>query len=204
MQRPSQKKNNILIIAALKNELNPVKEKLLDTASPKYNLNFLITGIGSAKTIDKLVNYTQSQSIDIIINIGSCGSLDDELKIGEIVFPEKFYSKSDENQKLFEISIQDNHKLTDSYKTGVIFTSKTPVASTDEKILLKKTSNADVVDMESYWVADFCQQHNIRFLSIKVVSDFSEGISIKTFKEQMKKVAGNLVAPVEHFLETIE
>jgi len=61
------------------------------------------------------------------------------------------------------------------HATGRLLTLDQPVLSAEEKKELRRTFEADLVDMETSAVAAVCNEKLVRFLSIRVISDDAHG-----------------------------
>lgn len=192
----------ILITAAIKDELTPTRENL--NLSPVKNINpdFLITGIGRNKTLEKLSHYLASNTVSGILNIGTCGSLNKAHKKGLLIMPTSYIAMT--NNSLRQITptpiIQENPA---GLKKSILFTSQKALYQTNEKTTVRNKTGADIVDMEAFWIAEFCNQHNIHFNSLKVVSDEMQDFSLTEFKQELRQNAQLLAKPVEKLIRTI-
>ena len=204
MKQLKQNKKNLLIIAALKNEINPVKFYFKDFALLNLKTHFLVTGIGNQKSIKKLTEYCKNNKPDYILNIGTCGSMSDDYKIGDVFIPCEVINLGKNIAETLKLNIHNYEKMPITYKIGKLISSEIPIVEKTQKVELQKLSDADTVDMETFWIAEFCQQQGIAFSSIKVVSDFAENVSIKSFKKQLEKIANLLIEPVEMFIKMVE
>ncbi len=145
---------NILIVTALKKELARIKgnafiKQLID----KEIISTTISGLGEQSLHFINENKDFLKQFDLIVNCGVCGSVNEKINLFEAVYPTKF---------IFENSfvVFDNGNFS-------IETVKKPILEKSEKLKIK----ADLIDMESYYFANFCKQNNINFKAIKVVSD---------------------------------
>jgi nucleoside phosphorylase len=197
VQQLSPNKIKLLIIAALKNEILPVKNYLKDFYSETIIIDFLITGVGKNTALQKISDYHQQNPVDFLLNIGTCGSLDDDTHLGAIIFAEEFICKAADSRQKIKGELLQKINLPAAYRFGKFYSSETPVLKTEEKERIKKNYNVDFVDMEGYWLAEYCQLNNIDFLSVKVVSDFAENVSIKEFREKLPELAKKLTEPTD-------
>ncbi len=88
-------------------------------------------------------------------------------------------------------------------KKSILFTSQKALYQTNEKTTVRNKTGADIVDMEAFWIAEFCNQHNIHFNSLKVVSDEMQDFSLTEFKQELRQNAQLLAKPVEKLIRTI-
>lgn len=204
MKQLKQNKKNLLITAALKNEINPVKFYFKDFTFKNLKIHFLVTGIGKQISIIKLTEYCKNNKPDYILNIGTCGSMSDDYKIGDVLIVSEVINLDNNIGETFKLNIHNYERMPITYKIGKLISSEVPIVEKTQKIELQILSDADAVDMETFWIAEFCQQQGIEFSSIKVVSDFAENVSIKSFKKQLEKIANLLIEPVEMFIKMVE
>lgn len=73
-------KTSILISAATERELLAVKN--LDYGE-NFDIDFLLTGVGSAVTVYSLMKYLRNNKADFIVNVGIAGSFSPEHLIGD-------------------------------------------------------------------------------------------------------------------------
>lgn len=201
MEILEHKKTSLLIIAALKNELAPIKKYLNEFNFDNIIIDFLISGVGKKNTLKNINNYYQTTAPDFVLNVGTCGCLNSCFEIGTIVVPNSFIS--DDEEKI-EIDIQKMMKSPKKYNTATLVSSKTPIVKAKQKEELYKLTQADVVDMEAFWVAEFCQQNGIPFISLKVISDYAENLTISEFKQQLSKIASLLTKPAIDIIKMVE
>jgi len=144
----------ILLVTALKREL----KRILSIATirnlvEKGNIEVAVSGLGNLTASYINNNSNTLKQFNQIVNCGICGSVNNEIKLFQPVFPKKFIF---ENQEV----------VIDS--TGLsIITVKHPVFKKSEKLKLE----GDLIDMESFYFAYFCKKNNIKFSAIKIVSD---------------------------------
>jgi hypothetical protein len=114
-----------------------------------------------------------------LISFGFGGSLAPNLRIGDIVLCREFHCHSiQENPQ-----IHQSHKdLIDSaarvmeskrvnYLAGALLTVDTLVSRPGEKAKLGEIYPANVVDMESFWIAEAAARRGIPFLGVRAISD---------------------------------
>ncbi len=184
----------ILFTAALKLELNPVKNFLFNNFSQDLinNFDFHIIGIGIKNTIKNITTYLDNKNYDFVFNIGSAGGLNPDFNIGDILYPVKFINKERNITNNIKLEIDEKYNVT----PGILFTSKVPILDKIHKETIIEKYKADAVDMESFYIADLCKNHNIPFVSLKVISDLAESKSIVKFRQQLEMVIDNLYKPV--------
>lgn len=186
----------LLFIVAMEEECEHLKSLLLESCDihgnlvapfidsyiklHKYSADILITGIGMVNSmiaISKLSRYTNLDSYDCILNIGSVGARG-KYKIGDIVNIGLVYDGD------FDLTIFDY----DLYEVPVLGKFlEIPDGSCTCITLSKFMSNSSyihefddyVVDMELYGIKAILDSisSNIMFKSYKVVTDNTDGMS---------------------------
>jgi nucleoside phosphorylase len=139
--------------------------------SPNHqNHNFQIspTPIG-CKAVDKyLQSLDHPQQYHQVIVMGLCGSLNPQLKVGNIVI----YSECMYQSQILKCNPLSINTAKPPVKSPVkSLTSDRLIYLATEKQNLYQTTNCDVVDMEGYVVLEFFGKLNIPVSMIRVVSD---------------------------------
>lgn len=100
-----------------------------------------------------------------IINIGFCGALDKDLKIGDVIVADKV---------LFSTQMFGCQPVitSESFRQGAICTSTRIAATATEKEQLRR-SGAIAVEMEAGGIAMYAQEKGIPFFCVRVVSDLA-------------------------------
>ncbi|MDR0869269.1 MAG: hypothetical protein LBN39_00605 [Planctomycetaceae bacterium] len=110
-----------------------------------------------------------------IISAGFAGGLSKRLKRYNVCFPEMLIRKSDGAMldvsqpvpQLFYGDLPIENKLA-------LLTADEAVFAPKEKSSLQKETGAELVDMETFAVADVCRKRNVPFLSVRIVLDTAE------------------------------
>jgi len=212
-------------ISAIKNKMNNIEEEsIYGLIFYKGNINntkYIIvkSGVGkvnAARTTQLLVDKF---SIKAIINIGSAGGLNDNLKIGDIVIGEKLVQHDfdatvfgrekgyiPDTGKFFEshkflISKLENvaQKFEDKFNVclGTIATGDTFLTDVNKKESIKLDFNADCVEMEGAAIAQVCTLNNIPFIVIRGISDIPNGnnhIDFNTYLETASKRVADVIS----------
>ena len=195
----------ILIVVATEIELGKIKDELLFNGSTiknnktyiykKLEIDFLILGIGIPSTIYFLTKKLLQKKYSLVINIGICGSFNNNLQIGTCV-----NVISDE---FADIGITDaNNKFTTLFNEGFINANNHPfiggklisenkyftvklkdvtaitVNNTSgnwEQIKMRRAKfNTDIETMEGAAVAYVCLLEDIYFVQIRSISNYVE------------------------------
>ena len=156
------KKNDILILVALKKELP--KEIL-------HDFNIIYTGVGKVNAAFSIYDSYLKYKPSFIINYGTAGALNKKLKglVKITSFCDRdFISTS----KLIKIN-------NDGYS-----------CSTGETAVMNGLKlNSDLVDMEAYVYAKFSQKFNIKFECYKFVSDYADKNTLNNWSKNIFKGA---------------
>jgi len=139
----------------------------------KHNLDFLISPIPiGCKSVSKhLENLKNPQQFSRAIAMGLCGSLNPDLKVGDVVVYAECLYLGNLAQILQCTFIP---KTTNEVTSVKALTSDRLIYLASEKQNLYKTTNCDVVDMEGYAILEFFSKINIPVGMIRVVSDDSD------------------------------
>jgi len=214
------------IIVAEEKELIEVKNKMFNIE--EINLYEKIFYKGLIKTEEVLVvksnvgkvnaaRVTQMMidkfNIKFIINVGTAGSLDNRLDIGDIVVSENLvqydFDVTPFGRKLGEIEnigedIKVDKNILDIFKelnvfTGCIATGDKFIVDKAEKEILKKEFNALCIEMEGASIAQVCKLNNVPFIVIRSITDKKDGsskIEFNTFLESSSKKAAELLSEI--------
>ena len=214
--------NTIGIIAAMQEEMNEIK-KIMNNVQEKtiYELKFyegtinnknivlVESGVGkvnAARTTQVLIdNY----KIDAVINVGSAGSANQALQIGDIVIgktlvqhdfditafghPKGYISnvgekiKSDENLiKSMEQTIENLKNKEFKIKIGTIASGDIFCTEPRMKEKIRDKFNADAIEMEGAAIAQVCKLDNMPILVIRSISDSPNGNNNITFEQYLE------------------
>ncbi|XBC41954.1 MAG: 5'-methylthioadenosine/adenosylhomocysteine nucleosidase [Buchnera aphidicola (Kaburagia rhusicola rhusicola)] len=229
------KKNiKIGIIGALNEEIIFLRQKIKYLKKTKVHSQIFYTGqlncidiiltksgvgkVSASITCTMLLNLYK---IDLIINVGTAGSLDIKLVPGSIVLPNNtcyhdvnltaFGYELGQIQKLPQLFSANNYmiRLTEicMLKSNIYY-NKNLIISGDsfinkkkyKKILKERFPTAIAVDMESTAIAQVCYQFKKPLLIIKSISDYSDNYALSNFKEfsnlaskQFSKITQNIL-----------
>jgi len=94
----------------------------------------------------------------VIFSAGFAGALDSELKVGDIVRPQRVINASDGSS----VALEGGEGVLVSFSS---------VANPGQKARLRESFSADAVDMEAAAVARAAHAHGIEFAVVKAISD---------------------------------
>ena len=202
MQKP-----NIFLFTAFEGEVKPILNLPTMISETTFNnikvrtfdfdnrkINVLITGMGKKKTKKILSDVADFIENGVIINIGTAGSLNNKLQIGDWFSINKVFS----DDKVIET---DNCNI---FHTASILTSDSEITNEEIKQKHHKKYCADLVDMESFHIAEFAKQKNMPCYAVKMVSDHAnEGTNTITALKNTMKIHYNPHA-AENFVKVIK
>lgn len=225
------------IITAMQEEMQEIENIMEEKKTQKiYELNFITGKINSTDVVlveagVGKVNASRTTQIlidnfetDAIINVGTAGSANDELEIGDIVIGEKVvqhdfditafghpkgfisnvgqYVESD--KILIEKMEQTVLKMQDSefkIKIGTIASGDIFCTEAKMKEKIRSKFNADAIEMEGAAIAQVCKLDNVPFIIIRSISDKPNGNNNITFNLFLEKASKRCAKIIKEFLE---
>lgn len=224
------------IIAAMQEEMQEIENIMTEKENKKiYELNFITgkincaevvlveSGIGKVNAARTTQILIDNFYIDAIINVGSAGSTNDELDIGDIVIGNKIiqhdfditafghpkgfisnvgqYVESDAT--LIEKMKQTISKMQDNefkIKIGTIASGDIFCTELKMKEKIRNKFEADAIEMEGAAIAQVCKLDNIPFLIIRSISDKPNGNNHITFDQFLEKASKRCAKIIKEFL----
>ena len=224
------------IIAAMQEEMNEIKNIMTElTEKNIYELQFFEGKIGNAECVlvqagVGKVNASRctqilidNYDIEYVVNVGSAGSANNSLNIGDIVIGKilvqhdfditafghkKGYisnvgeniSSDDKLIKKFEKIINNNDKEEYNIKVGTIASGDIFCTDIKMKEKIKYKFNADAIEMEGAAIAQVCYLDKIPFIVIRSISDTPNGSNEITFEEYLKLASRRCASLLNEFL----
>lgn len=224
------------IIAAMQEEMQEIKKIMHNIEKIKiYELTFfkgniknenivlVESGVGKVNAARVTQILIDNFKIKGIINVGSAGSCNDELEIGDIVIGKKLvqhdfditafghekgfisnlgqFVESDEllinkmEETIKKIKNKDFDIKIGTIASGDIFCTKPKMK---EKI--KTKFNADCIEMEGAAISQVCKLDNIPFLIVRSISDKPNGKNEITFDKFLEKASKRCAYILNEFL----
>lgn len=210
----------IAIITAMAEETLPILKKLgnvvaQDTLSGvlvrqielEGNTIYLATsGIGEIRAALTVQLLRDLFDIDVVLNFGFVGALNNALDIAELVIAERVchyqfdlsaidgtlvgqYDNRDDRYFYLDQTLIDRvlSAIGISMKKVTVASGDKFIADKNDKTVLKNEFNCDICDMEISGLALACERNNIPLLSIKVVSDKADESASASFLDVVKK-----------------
>jgi adenosylhomocysteine nucleosidase len=185
----------LVILGALRLEIAGIENCLTDRrystleqysiCKGKYNgknVLLVLTGVGREKAEKAAHLVLKSYPVKLLVSLGFGGALHPDLVGGDIVLCSNIHCGSGEEARQKHVSHADIHSdlgraLTGgsvNFRSGDLVTVIKPAMNRQEKQELQRNFNADVVDMESYWIAAVAAEWQVPFLSVRTISDTLE------------------------------
>ncbi|MCI8700375.1 MAG: 5'-methylthioadenosine/adenosylhomocysteine nucleosidase [Clostridia bacterium] len=224
------------IIAAMEEEKNAIKNIMKNIKENKiYELIFtegtineeqcvlVESGVGKVNSSRTTQIMIDKYDIKYIINVGSAGSLVEELNIGDIVIGRKiiqhdfditaFGHKKGYISNIGECVLSDE-KLINKFekilkeidekeiktKIGTIATGDIFCTETKMKNKIKEKFNADAIEMEAASIAQVCYLDKIPFIILRSISDTPNGKNKITFEEYLELASKRCAEMLEKFI----
>ena len=225
------------IIAAMKEEMQEIKNIMQEIKEEKiYELTFIKgkindknivlveAGVGKVNAARVTQILIDKFDVQAIINVGSAGSANDELDIGDIVIGKKIvqhdfditafghpkgyisnvgqYVESD--AQLINKMEQTINKLDQNefkIKIGTIASGDIFCTELQMKNKIRTKFNADAIEMEGAAIAQVCKLDNIPFIIIRSISDKPNGNNEITFDKFLEKASKRCAIIIKEFFE---
>lgn len=225
------------IIAAMEEEMQEIKNIMTDIVEEKiYELIFIKgrindknvvlveAGIGKVNAARVTQILIDKFNIEAIINVGSAGSANDELDIGDIIIGKKIvqhdfditafghpkgyisnvgqYVESDiQLIKKMEQTINNLDTQEFKIKIGTIASGDIFCTELQMKNKIRTKFNADAIEMEGAAIAQVCKLDNIPFIVIRSISDKPNGNNEITFDKFLEKASKRCAIIIKEFFE---
>lgn len=214
----------IALIGAMPEEVAIIKKEIVNLKINKIahvefyegiyqnkNVVLMLSKPGKVNAAIATTLLLDNYPIDYVINIGTCGSLDNELEIGDMVvgtqvvhfdvdathfgydfgqvpqMPAFYESDKELVEKALTINLESNN-----ITFGLVGTSDSFISDKEKKQeILNKFPNMLVVEMEAAAIAQTCYNFGVKFIICRSVSDKAEEGNRITFDEFLEIAAKN-------------
>ncbi|MBI4304223.1 MAG: hypothetical protein HY665_07820 [Chloroflexi bacterium] len=183
----------LALLGALKEELAGIKRLMAieETISEqgcqvykgKYQGRGILlaqTGMGREKAEFAASFVLQRYPVTTLVSFGFAGALTGELKVGDVILCSTLacgegmpglHKSCQCDISLVTLLAEAMEEKGFSFQLGTSVSVIQPVSSPEAKQALGQTFAADIVDMESYWLARIAADRGIPFLAIRAISD---------------------------------
>ena len=228
---------NYGIIAAMQEEMQEIQKIMKNIQKIEiYGLNFIKgeindklvvlveAGVGKVNATRTAQLLIDKFDIDVVINIGSAGSANDKLNIGDIVIGKKLvqhdfditafghpkgyisnvgqYLESDTQlMKKMEKAIKDLENIDFKILVGTIASGDIFCTDIKMKEKIRNKFEADAIEMEGAAIAQVCKLDDIPFIVIRGISDSPNGNNEITFEQYLEKASKRCSQIIEKFFE---
>lgn len=201
----------VAIISAMESEISSIKENIKNISIEKYRNTQFYIGTYNDNTIimntcfEGKVNSAMNTQmlidkydVDVVINIGVAGGIDNKVKVGDIVIATQTL-QHDYNiealgykrglvlgiDKIYvpcfnDVDISNVHK-------GIIASGDLFISDKETKNKINKKYNALAVDMESASIAHVCFVNEIKCICVRAISDSDDKMEFRTFLDMAVK-----------------
>ena len=133
----------------------------------------LLTGMGQKNAAERLQKELAARPASLVLTCGFAGALNPDLSVGDILFDED--ESAGLKKKLAELGA----------KPGGFYCAEKVASTAQEKEVLRNTSNADAVEMESAAIRAICREKKIPSATVRVISDAADEDLPLDFNEVM-------------------
>jgi futalosine hydrolase len=161
----TEKENNIILQKAT--SIRKIGQWLTSAIIGKLEIHFLVSGIGLPTTIYRVTSLLASQHYNLVINCGTAGSFDENLKLGTIVnvaneqFGDLGANDNGTFQTMFDLHYADKNSFP--FMEGkLVNTNKINICSAIEALPLVNSITVNSESGESHEIAfrkDFFSTH---------------------------------------------
>jgi len=226
----------IAIVTAMAEETLPILKKLgnvvdENTISGVYvrkiqlsndTIYLSTSGVGEIKAAMAVQLLVDLFDVEIVLNFGFVGALNENLNVSEIVIPNKVCHYQFDISKLNGTEIGQYGDKEDRYlrldtslidlvlaatkkdiKEVTVASGDKFVSSLEDKQRLVKEFKCDICEMELAGITLACERNNLPLLSIKVVSDKADNSATESFNTIMEKGLTNYEEILPSILKAI-
>lgn len=156
----------------------------------------IVSRIGKACAAIAVTKAILSEQPDIVINIGSAGTLTHA--IGDIIVSTHFEDRNFAQTELPNIIYEycENNAYENSFpsiiKNKEVWKNDFIVNTGDDFVTTELQAHGDAFDMESFAELLACRSENVPFISIKYITDIIGQNSIKLWAEKLEEARTSL------------
>ena len=167
-----------------------IPEEKIEINIPNVEVIYVETGMGKVNAAMKTMRAICEYHPDMVINYGSAGTLNHN--IGDIIVCNRFIDRDLQKVTLDGVvseivfcTDEARHVLTEQRLTERAKVLWGTCNTGDSFITSGADIEGDVIDMESYAMADVCREMGIPFVSVKYVTDVVEQNSVESWQEKL-------------------
>jgi adenosylhomocysteine nucleosidase len=175
----------------------------------------MAVGIGKVKSAASIQYLLDHFSVEALIFTGMAGSVNPEVKVGDIVISKKVAQHDfdlggkgiveekkipwlEANPELIDLAVRASRELgfEGNLHVGKVLTGDQAIVDSKKRKWLWNTFHGDCVEMEGAAVASVCLQNKIPFIIIRAVTDLADEYTQNNFRRKMSQAcedAANIV-----------
>lgn len=139
-----------------------------------HPITWTISGVGRDAASRAAQLMIDGHRPHTLISAGFAGALAPDLEHGNVLIPDRILNDRHECVYTLVSIDQIPFLVTKTRKPRALITVDSAITSKEAKAQLRKSSNADLVDMESAAVAQIAREADIPFLAVRAISDTSD------------------------------
>ena len=163
----------IPVVVALKSEIRS-DDKIMEEFDRSGKFCLVVAGMGKRKVKEKVEEMERRFTIEGFISAGFAGGLVPDLRAGQLVLVKEIGNTSN-NNRVFTADTDWREKTGEilgmNLRSDFLITANFQAGTRKEKEELREVYGADLVDMESYWIAERADDLGVPFLGLRVVYD---------------------------------
>lgn len=189
-----------LVFGAMKEELAVLRER----ADPRFRTQIFQTGVGKVNTAIRTARTLSGWPGHRAIFVGTAGAINPKLRVGDLVIsdhtlqhdvdatplgfahgevPFAERSQWSANRRLLEISVHAGNALNIPVNVGPILTGDQFIADPNHAAVLYERFGGFCADWESAAFAQACDDFNVPWVVLRIISDTSDHNSPISFQE---------------------
>lgn len=174
-----------------------IPEEKIEINIPNAEVIYVETGMGKVNAAMKTMRAICEYHPDMVINYGSAGTLNHN--IGDIIVCNRFIDRDLQKVTLDGVvseivfgTDEARHVLTEQRLNERAKVLWGTCNTGDSFITSGADIEGDVIDMESYAMADVCREMGIPFVSVKYVTDVVGKNSVESWQEKLADARNGL------------
>jgi len=218
---------NILCVVAHQLELDPFREKFTEAeqfntgqgslyrvTNVDYTVNLMRTGIGLERAGESLHRTLQflvgeeSALPDLVINFGTCGAIHPDRTVGDLVIGTSVLAEDQPQIQLDTTWIKRFREYLQSENNpeieGIIYSTEKAVADERTRHRIYQETNAQIVEMECYRLAEIASENDIPLLAVKCISDNADEFLMKDFLVNVNEAMSKLSDILSGFIREVQ
>jgi adenosylhomocysteine nucleosidase len=161
-----------------------IPQERVEIRFPDCTVIYCETGIGKVNAILSVVDAVEAHHPDLIVNIGTAGSVDRE--VDSIVICDTFVDRDMKKCKEFGVTYHLDFKEELKQIAFIQDWNTSNTCNTGDSFVTRVIDEADAFDMENFAVAALCKRRGIPFVSVKYITDKIGENSVKHWADKLE------------------